>query len=242
VGLLTGLVLGVGPVLAQTCVKPPAGLIAWWTGDTDFSDRIGHSNGVPVDHPHAGVPGLVGGAFELDGIDESIITPLTLPRRGTIELWVQATPLLLNDIHGIIGTFGLNNGNDRLWVNARGPAGGLNVDPNKFVINIGDCCTTEIIAESRLILGTWAHIAVTFDFDSDVFALYINGVLQGLSSEKRTAPTRELRIGVNASDFGQTFYFPGLLDEVSVYNRPLTANEIRAIFRAGSAGKCKERR
>jgi Concanavalin A-like lectin/glucanases superfamily len=34
--------------------------------------------------------------------------------------------------------------------------------------------------------------------------------------------------------------FEGILDEVSLYNRALSAAEIQAIFNAGSAGKCKD--
>lgn len=36
-------------------------------------------------------------------------------------------------------------------------------------------------------------------------------------------------------------YFNGEMDELSFYHRALTAAEIRAIFRAGTAGKCKSR-
>ena len=32
----------------------------------------------------------------------------------------------------------------------------------------------------------------------------------------------------------------GLIDEVTIYNRALTAEEIAALFRAGSAGKCRD--
>src|SRR6202042_160676 len=32
--------------------------------------------------------------------------------------------------------------------------------------------------------------------------------------------------------------FLGMMDEVSIYNRPLSASEIQAIFLAGSTGKC----
>ena len=34
------------------------------------------------------------------------------------------------------------------------------------------------------------------------------------------------------------FPFNGLIDEIEVFNRPLTGQEIKAIFAAGSAGKC----
>lgn len=44
-------------------------------------------------------------------------------------------------------------------------------------------------------------------------------------------------IGTTKASFAETF--DGLIDEVSVYNRALSASEIQAIFQAGSAGKCK---
>jgi len=45
-----------------------------------------------------------------------------------------------------------------------------------------------------------------------------------------------LNIGRNPS-YGE--YFGGAIDEVTVYNRALSAEEIAAIYNAGSAGKCQ---
>ena len=44
-------------------------------------------------------------------------------------------------------------------------------------------------------------------------------------------------IGATGDDFGGAFL--GLIDEVSIYNRALTAAEIQSIFAAGTAGKCR---
>jgi hypothetical protein len=44
------------------------------------------------------------------------------------------------------------------------------------------------------------------------------------------------------ADTGQSYYdpkFAGALDEVALYNRALSSNEIQAIYAAGMAGKCK---
>src|SRR5207237_171577 len=43
-------------------------------------------------------------------------------------------------------------------------------------------------------------------------------------------------IGARGDNFGNSFL--GLVDEVSVYNRPLTTSEVATIYNAGSAGKC----
>lgn len=39
--------------------------------------------------------------------------------------------------------------------------------------------------------------------------------------------------------FGSRSFFDGLIDEVEIFNRALSAAEIRAIYDAGSAGKIK---
>ena len=50
--------------------------------------------------------------------------------------------------------------------------------------------------------------------------------------------TEPLRIGVHATD-GFDAFFNGLIDEVTIYNRILSSDEVGTIFEAGTAGKCK---
>ena len=88
--------------------------------------------------------------------------------------------------------------------------------------------------------GQWHHVAGVYD-GANMF-LYVDGTLDVSqpatgSIAQNSAP---LRIGANASDGedGTGYYFNGLIDEVSIYNRALTASEIQAIYTAGSGGKC----
>ena len=89
-------------------------------------------------------------------------------------------------------------------------------------------------------LRTWYHIAMTYEGAS--LRLYVNGVLDG--SMPVTCPiiqtSQPVRIGGGAAGGSHFLHFPGLIDEVALYNRALTAAEIQAIFSAGRAGKCKE--
>ena len=57
-------------------------------------------------------------------------------------------------------------------------------------------------------------------------ALYINGSIAGTSTEARQTPTQPLDFGGQRSDFGQNFYWNGLIDEVHIFNRVLTPAEI----------------
>ena len=81
-------------------------------------------------------------------------------------------------------------------------------------------------------------MALTFDYGADQYILYVNGLAVATSTAARTAPTRAVSFGAIKSDFGQFFFFPGLLDEITLYDQVLDASKILAIFNAGSAGKC----
>ena len=75
----------------QTCTLPPSGLVSWWTGDVDASDRQSSNDGVLTSGATAGAPGFVGGAFDLDGIDDRIITTdpnVNLPNL-TVAAWIN---------------------------------------------------------------------------------------------------------------------------------------------------------
>jgi len=53
----------------------------------------------------------------------------------------------------------------------------------------------------------------------------------------RTSPNLYIGYRPDTSPFGP-IAFVGLIDEVTLYSRALSTNEIQAIYNAGSAGKC----
>jgi hypothetical protein len=75
-------------------------------------------------------------------------------------------------------------------------------------------------------LNTWTHIASTYDGAN--FRFYVNGVLVGTTagSGSINVANGALRIGGNNSSLNE--FFRGLIDEVRVYNRALSAAEIQA--------------
>jgi len=227
-----------GYASGQPCVPSPAGVVSWWPGDGNAEDIIGGYNGI-LESDVAFASGHVGQAFGFDGVDASVATSFVLPSIGTIEMWVNPWSLSTpSSTQILVGTHGLANGNDRLWVVSSGPAGGPGVAPNTLVVNLGSCCTNDLVVSSPLSVGTWTHLAVAFNYSAHTYQLYVNGALAASSSATRASPTQALRIGGGTSNFGQNFFFHGALDEVTVYNRALAANEIQDIFEAGSGGKC----
>ena len=75
-------------------------------------------------------------------------------------------------------------------------------------------------------------------------ALYFNGAEDASqvvgSGRLIDASLTDLLIGATVTGGGILENFDGFIDEVSIYNRALSAEEITAIFNAGSAGKCKD--
>ena len=71
--------------------------------------------------------------------------------------------------------------------------------------------------------------------------IYINGRLDSTFSSAGSITTNNepLQIGRSQSSCCGTRFGTGLIDEVEIFNRALTAAEIEAIYDAGSAGKIK---
>jgi hypothetical protein len=79
-------------------------------------------------------------------------------------------------------------------------------------------------ASAPIPTGAWTHLAATYD--GATVRLYVNGTqVRALSaSGAMTVSTGPLKIGGNAI---WSEWFAGLIDDVRVYNRALTAAEIQ---------------
>src|ERR1035441_7122298 len=215
----------------SACGRPGLGLVSWWQAEGDASDSRGNNPGVPVN----GAPfysGMVGQAFLLDGSSQAIEIPYS-PSLATpscsIECWVNpsAQPAEQAFVYG--QSYGrqlvVEPGEVGVWV----ALFITDVDGNFYGVRSTD----------ELPIAGWAHLAGTWD--GTYLNLYTNGVLAAQGAPGFSD------IGVAACPFsigaggscGPAQYFPGLIDEVSVYGRALFPGEINAIYQAGSAGKCK---
>lgn len=92
--------------------------------------------------------------------------------------------------------------------------------------------------------GSWYHVAGVVDKAGKVSRCYVNGELTGTSEEwAADAKTREYgqatwKIGAGGPGFANwAWHAKGAIDDVRIYNRALTAEEIKAVCEAGAAGK-----
>jgi hypothetical protein len=209
------------------CVSPPAGLVGWWPGETNANDIAGANNGTLLNGATFAL-GKVGWAFSLDGTDDVIEVPsspaLSFGANAamTVELWAYRTTenATVHILGKRVASSMLIN-YEMVW----DPTYGL-----QFNSGTGVGALTGI----QLPMRTWTHLAGTFE--AGTYKFYINGQLAAVATGQPLGPTNSVPLEIGAAGGG--LFFGGLLDEVSIYNRALTPDEIAAIYAAGSAGKC----
>ncbi len=214
--------------LPPVCVNPPSGLVSWWRSENDANDFTSGNNGTLINGATFS-PGKVGQAFSFDGVDDYVIIAssanLTLTSAVSVELWFNASSQAANQVLAS-RVDGVGQG----WQVDYTANGGMN-----FWIGTGGIWARA--STSSPSSNTWHHVAGTWD--GSIIRLYVDGV--EVNSTAKTgaisASATEITIGTYNADL-TAGYFKGLIDEVDIYNRALSASEIQAIYNAGSAGKC----
>lgn len=216
------------------CVVSPSGLVSSWRAENNANDSEGVNigtlqNGTPF------APGKVGQGFGFDGADDYVSVPdsetVRVQQALTIEGWVYASDQL-SGLSGIAGKWNDIQGNFRsymLWASS----GQLQMYVASDPANLASYATANI----QIPIRQWVHVAGTYD--GQFIRVYQNGQLAGTTAfvGPIATNTRPFYIGLTEAA-GTARYWRGAIDELSLYDRALTANEIADIYNAGSAGKC----
>ena len=93
--------------------------------------------------------------------------------------------------------------------------------------------------KTKLINNEWVHLAITYD--GKLVKLYVNGKLDKESKEvsgEITLGNSSLHIGAQGTPL--SYYFLGIIDEVKIYNRALTLEEIMGEYQGVSVSEIKK--
>ncbi|MFA4886716.1 MAG: LamG domain-containing protein [Candidatus Nanoarchaeia archaeon] len=159
------------------------------------------------------------GAYEFNGSSSINITAreINFTDNITISVWIKPKSIKLG---GIIGKWRNTNFAWLIWMNANG-----NIS---WVINNSNYLYTPI----NLSVNNWNHIAVTYN--GTAVALYQNGTLVAAAAQTgkiAVENTYETLIGTYTNvDGGPYNYFNGTIDEILIFNRSLSPEQIRAIY------------
>ena len=223
------------------------GLIAYYPFDGDANDYSGNSNhgtnyGAALTTDRFGNSNS---AYDFDGIDDYIVTNTNIDDNlnagASFVAWIYLPE---------VGTYGriLSNYNGTGapgdCVERIGFVFGVTNDQslNIFYASDGNDYNGRITNTGDFEVNTWYHVVGTWDgtFHSTGFKLYINGV-QSDTNDFETGndgcgyleSDNPFHIGMGHCSIGECAPFNGSIDEVRIYNRALTEDEIQLIYHEG---------
>ncbi len=236
--LLSGsaFMLSMSAVFAATnCTPVPSGCVAWWSAESNGSNIFGGNLVTGAGYS----AGEVGQAFSFNGSSYATVQadPAFCPANITIEGWfnILSVPHLGASASSLVSEDPTTGGAG--WTLLILDGGGL-----RFSLLRGPTIGS-VTSASGVVLSTWTHIAATYDGTNA--SIYINGTLQGISAFPGGYTPASVPMLIGGASWcesygcnGLDYHLNGQVDELSIYNRALTAAEIGAIYAAGSAGKC----
>jgi hypothetical protein len=234
-----------------------SGLVGYWSMDgTDTTWNAAGTTGTSMDKSGLGnngvltnmsrstaqTTGKIGQAFTFDGVDDYIdttdINEIEGVSRLTYSVWVLSVGSQSNyasiasktDAAGTTGT-SLSYG---------GPSVG---SVNSYALSLRNGSNTYAYTTSNeVVQGTWQHVVAVYDgtqsVNTDRIKIYVNGVSKPLTF----SGTIPITIGANSNNFtigrdnattGRTVN--SKLDDLRIYNRALSASEIKSLYSTGAA-------
>ncbi|MGW7606104.1 LamG-like jellyroll fold domain-containing protein [Streptomyces sp. NPDC054766] len=80
--------------------------------------------------------------------------------------------------------------------------------------------------------GEWTHLVGVQDTEADKLSLYVNGTLAGTTALPPTwYAGGAVQIGASAFQGVPTSFFPGQIDDVRLFDRPVSAGEVQQLFK-----------
>ena len=213
------------------------GLVAYWPGEGNANDIVGGNHGTLLNGATFAA-GEIGQAFSFDGVDDFVAVSDSanldnITGALTIDVWIK--PADTNRMGIVEKTVG-GGVNTQLLLFLEGDAVHFRLikDPGVDHRTIRSDLSPPVIP-----INDWTHVAATWDGAS--MKLYVNGVQQ----LQTLAVTGSINSGVGPTFIGKSGsninHYDGLIDEVRLYNRALSASEIKANFDASGPAAAQGR-
>lgn len=216
---------------------PADNLVGWWKLDETSGIIAQDSSASGLDATLEGgldfssnsISGKLKNALSFDNVDDKLMVAnnsILQPPHVSVSVWVLLTSLASHE--GILGQ-----------TSSLYPSGGyflrrdVTSEGGRFSMFIYDGASPEprANATSAVTTNQWYHVVSTFN--ETQLKIYVNGQL-----EKTTARVASINYGTGGSfrigSYGNGGVpFPGIIDDVRVYNRALTAEEVQTLYDQG---------
>ncbi|WKZ24399.1 MAG: prepilin-type N-terminal cleavage/methylation domain-containing protein [Patescibacteria group bacterium] len=209
-----------------------AGLVGWWDFENDVLDKSGQNNhGTLTGGTYA--PGVIGQAISLNGTSDFVnlnntFQNITGSQQLTFAAWARSN-VTNYTTRGRVMSFSRAGASSAFVLSA------FNSSATWFGSYTSNGTTfTDANSSTAISAGNWFHLALTQK--GNTVKVYINGNLTNtLTNASAPLISGPLNTYIGAHNDGGTpaQFFNGLIDDVRIYNRPLTDMEIQALYMAG---------
>jgi hypothetical protein len=192
----------------------PGNIASYSPGSTTALNLANSSNSATLLNG-TGYSSLAGGCWSFDGTNDGINTAINIDNDPIgIHAWVYCTEVTSGGGRGIV--LSDNGGWDR----------GLEIYNSQLGVHTGSPINQTILG--TVSNNTWYNVFLSYV--SNVWTLYVNGSLIGSGV---SAPSSGSLATIGRADaFSGTRIFQGLISQVNIYNRGLTATEITNYYNA----------
>ena len=203
------------------------GLVGHWAFDegsgTTVRDSVGNHDGTISDATYT--PGVSGTALNFDSSTDDVVVPSapTLdPPRFTVSGWVKLDNL---------PTQGAGFYSKR----ANGQTDGVSIlvmpDGRLYLHWEASNVDYGVQSVARLEVGRWMHVAGSYD--GTTARIYLSGALDNSAPAGSSPPATSAALHLGRDGNGTGRVFPGTIDELKLWNRALSNDEVREV-----AGAC----
>lgn len=239
--IFLNLVLFIHSIHAQSIPMyvPTSGLKAFWTFDGNANDNTGNGNngtisGATLTSDRFNMPGK---AYNFNGSSDNISTTMTgilgnNPR--AVSFWAKTT-------EGVSTMCAVSWGDEQVGVNAGSRYEcGFNYASTGASI-IGADCVITYSTTSNIAGNAWHHYVYQFSGGQlNQVQIYQDGVLatQTLSAyyPNTVLNTSNIwKVSFGSIPYSVPHYFYGQLDEIGIWNRPLTLCEIKTLYQSSAS-------
>jgi len=239
----------------DTCIIPPADLVAWWPMDDQIDDPsvvdiVGSLNGVPKPNGLVGlpngpdpVPGKVAGALHCVSVPgpSKYIEVSNDPALNfgssdfSIDAWIYTD--MGTQTQPIVDKLGPLNTGYSLSIQG--------TSPYYLTLVLGSGSTVHYLQGPQINVSEWNFVAVSVNNTPPKSASFYVGnnsvpkfthIPVNFSGPTNASNSRPLLIGNNPLNP----HWNIIIDELEIFNRALDSTEVAAIYRADSLGKCKD--
>jgi hypothetical protein len=222
---------------------PSSGLVGYWPFNGNANDESGNGNNGVVDGATltADRMGSIQSAYNLDGINDYITIPDSPSLRlsnATISTWISYTStskMMLMVKHNLLNAY---NANYAFEINEYTALKGPRV---LGMYDNGNCNSynwTNYHSNTDIGDNQWHHVVGTFG--TDFLKIYIDGNFIGQIATPNTAMNScsgsELLLGRGWN--GWPNWYNGKLDDLAIWNRVLTQQEITNLYNSTNTSEC----